>query len=479
LDENGEPLLDGNQLPLLIEKGKKGKTTVFRVIDGMVKPFMDKDQNLIVGTTPTLYEYIRREQPFANRWSPWDVLKDPGSVMQDHSDAEWVAFRNHPKVEEVQNHPFYENNKKVEPTHLPDYIRDIREQKDAKTFEVDPDRVELFEIYYKEYDKDIRGYRMHLRVQATGHDEALFDDISPYNIEGFPLETVSFLGDPERAQSLSMIDVLRPQIDSVNVSLTQLANFRERFSQKYIYDKNRTTEREAQRFASGRIASVIGVRMPAGEDVRTAFRPVETPPLDQTLLVQLDQDWNNVQKLSGLTDVQLGGPGIARQATQVNAIEGALGVRLQEMADRLADGILGVLRKEKQLLQQFGDYPVALKITQKGEEVWHQFTAADDIPDDLDFTFDIHTAAFQSRAAEKTETLELLNIVGNLGHNLTPIFERLYKAYGYPDVGSIIGQPQPVPGEEPVQSLSANAIDSNRANRTLNPGSNPVSDSNI
>lgn len=468
-DDDGTPLLAGG-LPLHIDVDG----IVYREEGGLFRAFLDKDQNFIPENHPTLNERILREQPSAIRWSPWDFLKDPKSVLPDHTDSEWVAFRSYPHIDEVKNHPFYENTSKLEPTHIPDYIREIRDQRPKRiSDDAMTDRVQLYELYYKEYDKAINSWRTNLIVLAEGHDAPLFHDFSPLKIKGFPVESVVFIEDPERSESVSMIDVIRPQIDNLNVALSQLSNLRERNNQKYLYNKNAgISEGDARRFAAGRIADVLGVRVDPSMDVKRAFQVPEMLPVDQAVIQEIQLAWDTIQRISGINEHHLGGAGVARQATQASFIESALGVRLQEKADILADGILGVMRKWKDLLIQYGDFAVALKINRAGEDTWAEFKVSDTVPEALDFTFDIHTSAFQSRTQEKNETLQLLNIVAAIPNvNLLPILERLFRAYGFPTIENMFlpTQPQANPGEE-GQSLSERAIDTNSANAFLNPG---------
>lgn len=473
--ETGEPLKDTAGNPLLLDDA--GNVFVEET-SGRVRMLIEQDGH---GAPPgrdypMLNEYVEREKPYAIRWSPWDFLKDPSSLMLDNSDAEWICYRSSVPVEEVRENPYYENNKEVEPTHEPSYIRSLRNRERFR--EGIRDNVTLYELYCKKYDRSTNSYRMYMKVFAEGHDEFLFNDVSPLATRGFPGVSWGFLLNPESGDPLSPVEILRPQIDAINVARTQAANHRERFHHKYLYKKNRgITERDAKRFARGGIGSVLGVKLDDDNaDVRKAFQAAETPPLPPELWQEIENYWNDIRRVDGTPPTHLGGSDVARQATQASYIEGAIGVRMSMKQDIIADAVLEAMSKWTDLARQYADNKWTTKVLgSDGAEQWQTMIVSEAIPDDFDSMADMHLSSYQGSQNTKAELREFLNLVANLpGINLQPIITRLAREYGFPTPEMIYTQPQPqpvAPGQQqprPVGSLSENAIDSSSANRALN-----------
>lgn len=466
VDAQGQPLFEADGA--LFVQEASGRMSMVREADGYgAGPGRDY---------PFLDESIEREFPYAKRWSPWDFLKDPLSLMPDCSDAEWIAFRASLPVDVVRNHPQWKNNKDVEPTQEPDFIRNVRDRHIVETLE-ESKRVQVYEVYCKQYDKKSKSMRVYLKVVVKGHNKFLYHGPSPLAVRGFPVVGFSFIDNPESPFPLSPVEMVRPQIDAINIARTQAANHRERFHHKYLFNKNAgVTERDAKRFARGKIGAVLGVKVPPEMPASTAFQPAAVPSIDQAINQEVLNYWSDIQRGTGINEHHLGGAGIARQATQASYIESALGVRLNMKQDLIADAILEVCAKWTDLDRQYGQYEESYKLTGIQPEVWETFVVAESIPADFDMSADMHIAAFQAVEQEKKEMLELLNLTANIpGVNMAPILERVFKAYGFPTPETMFQQPPPMmPGEEGTGSLSETAIDSSSANRALNQSANAV-----
>lgn len=424
---------------------------------------------------PMTNEYIEYEYPYALRWSPWDVLKDPFSMRADASDARWITFRTTMTVDEVKNHPFWENTGKVKANSEPDYIKDLRQHNLIQEHN-ENDRVVVYERFCKKYDKTTNSTRMYQQILVEGVDAFLFNEPSTLAVRGFPLVGLSFHTNPESPFPISPVEMLRPQINAINIARTQAANHRERFHQRYIANKSAgITSRDAKNFAKGGIGSVLLVKQPVDMEARKAFQPVDVPQMDQAVNQAVEDLWRDILRGSGITEHHFGGAGVARQATQASYIESALGVRLNMKQDLIADAILEVCQKWTDLDRQYGNYEQTFKVTGIDGETWETFKVADAIPEDFDLAADMHVAAFQAIEAEKAEMLQLANLVANVpGMNLKPVWERLFKAFGFPTPETMYTPPPPqMPGMEgePTGSAAETAIDTNTANQALNPKS--------
>lgn len=471
--ETGEQITNAVGEPLV----RDPEGNVYILQGGVLRPFMNADGTAVSpgNLLPHLHEDIRREQPYMLRWSPWDVIVDPDCTDVHLGNAMWVGCRSILPLEEVKNHPLYTGTKDLQGTKEPDYLREVR-NKHLLRDEDDVERVELYEIWHKEYNKNTKNYEMKWKVMAKGHDRFLLDEPSPYIMEGFPLEVLTFEIDPESRDPQSPIEIVMPQMEIINVSRSQYTTHRERFNQKYVFNRSAgITDRDAKNIAQGPAGAFIGVKMDPQIPVGNAIAPVVVPPMMAEIYNDAEIAFEDLRRIFGLNDYHLGGTGIGREPTEASYIENAFSVRLNEKQDAVGDLLHESLRKVKQILQQWADFETQFQITHQGEQVWATFVVADNIPKDLEFVIDIHTASFQDKATERKDMLDLLNITAAIPEvNKLPILERLFKTYGFPDPNMLI-QPvaPPVTGPdgqplEPGGPATANAIDPAALNQPPN-----------
>lgn len=484
--ETGEPMADGSGYPLLSDP----TGAIFIEEPGGVIPFMDKDGNRIPPgqLKPTQRENVKWQAPFAERWSPFDVLRDPRSLKADLSDAGWVAFRVTAPLEEVKNNPAFIKAKDLVSNTQPDFLKNVREYNKKRLHEInDDDYFTYYEIWCKEYNPKTKSWSLYMKVVADGCDHFLYDDLSPYQIDNFPCSVLAFEEDPESGQPLSLIEAVRSQIQVINVSRTQYTNHRERFNQKMVFNRSAgITDADAKRIAKARYGAFIGVKLEPGVDPRTAIRPLEIPPMDPNVYGDSEIALGDIRRVLGIPEHYLGGQDVARQATQAGYIENALNIRINEKQDIVGDFLVEILRGWKQVLQQYGDFEKEFQITLMGQEMWQNFHVSQNIPDDLDFLVDMYPSTFQSKEQERQEILELLNLTANIPEvNRMVLLERLFRAYGYADPSMLIqpvqppmlgpdGQPMEPGAEQSMGSLSQGAIDTNSANAALNQGVNAM-----
>lgn len=482
----GEPLLRDSKGNVWVERG--GRFVQIMDKDGDIPPL---GQEMI-----EINEYMRRGQLYAVRWEPWNFLRDPEAKYVDCSDSTWVAFRAVLPLKQVKGNPRYKNTSTLKGTQIAPSAIERSMYKIFPMFRThvpeELDRVELYEVWRKEWNDDLKRWDMWLYVMVKGHDKFLLEEKSPWLAEGFPVQVLAFREDPGNSHPQSIIEKVQPQINTMNLARTQFANFRERFRSKYIANSTVIDEADALNVIQGK-EELAMVTVDEGVDLATVMKGLDIPELNPAILGDYDLALREIRIVSGITEDMLGGAGPGRQATQASYIQGAANVRLQHKQDRIGEFVKGIAKYWKQLLQQFGDYQMAVRIEGTvQEQEWAEITVAEEIPDDIAFDVDVYPSAFQSKEAQLQSAMSMYNLLRQ-DPLIQPekLINKVLKAFGESAPEAFIMPPQP-PQIDPATgqpidpnahggAAKAGAIDQNelrQATRAQNPN-NTLSGENV
>lgn len=452
-DDMGNELYDDNDNAML--KDPQGNLYINR--DGRFIQLMDRDGELVVAEQehPTLHEYVRREQPYGVRWAPWDVLRDPRGRYVDLSDARWVAFRSIVPVEEVRNNPLYRGARDIEPnrTARSEVVASF-EKYDLLT--QDDERiacVELFEIWCREWNKAKRRYDIYQKVIAAGHDKFLLYRRSPYLAEGFPVAVLAFDEHPHRPYGWSPLRSIDPQIEALNYAVARETTLLDQQVQRWAYNAQFVDKEEAEEFASAPDGAVIALKKIGDPSIPIAnvIHNFTVPQISPDIKIFYDRRRDEIQVVFGASDYQMGGSGgPSRQATEASLIQSGFSVRVEVKRGAVGKLVNRVARYWAQLLRQFGDYQMALRITNDvGQEVWEPFKVQDAVGDEVDFTVDTYPSMFQAREVTQKIAENRYNLLRNDQMvNPQKLIEDVFRASGVQDVTAYMAQQQPqVPGQ--------------------------------
>jgi hypothetical protein len=428
-NDAGEPFMSDPAGNIFLDR----PTGIAQVMDKKGNPVSEVDN-------PTLNEWVRREQPHAVRWHPKDVLRDPEGRNADLSDSRWIAFRAVLPLEEVKGNPLYKNTTDLQATRkLSHDLLDMTEKRtDDETAPEEERRVEIYEIWAKEYNKARKRYDMKRKVIAKDHDKFLLDEDSPFLAEGFPCAVLTFTGDPDDPYPTSMADFVEDQIQSMNVSRTMLATHRNRFFRRYIANEAVVSREDAEQVANASDGQVVMVNVSEDVDLRRAFVPIEDAQLQPEVYNDYNLARDEIQIITGVSDYQFGGQGVSRLATEANFIQGGFAVRLNHKQDMVGDFVIHICKYWKQLLQQFGSFEVFAEVTgEQAEPVWQSFAVAENIPDDVAFSADMFPSTFQAREVLQKAAQDRLNLLApfiQMGLvDPLPLIEDIFKSHGIED----------------------------------------------
>lgn len=442
-EDTGEVLPDGNGNPFL--RDSKGGIYILR--DGKPVQVMEKDGELVMVEQehPTLNEFIRKEQPYAIRWSPFDFLRDPEGRYADLSDSRWIAFEAEVPLEEVQNNPFYKNTSDLEASSRAAESKwtTLRNMWEKDPIDDHLKRVRIYEVWHKEYNKAKQRYEMWQSVVAEGSKKYLLHRRSPYLAEGFPVAPLCFDEDPESPYGSSPLRAIDDQINTMNIARAQQVAHREQHNQRFVANTQFINKEEAEMIAKGMPGDVATVdSLPAEIPIENVFHALPVPAISPDIYNDYNLAWEEIQRVIGLSDYQWGGSGKVRQATEANLIQGSYNVRIEEKQVIVGKLVQHIARFWIQILKQFGTYEQALRITnQVGQEEWVQFKVQDVIPDDLTVRIDVYQSSFQSKEVREKQASDRYNLLRKDPLvNPFKLIEDVFKASGITDPQAYFNQ---------------------------------------
>lgn len=325
------------------------------------------------GNEVTPITKVVKDQPFAERVSPFDVFVDPDATSM--RDIRWIAQRIRRPIAEVKSDKRYAKaaREMVTATAWAKYSDDPSRR---KVQDQSQGYVDVWE-YYDLHSNSISVF------SETCEQFLIKPTAMPYAF-GQPFTMIRNYDVPDSFYPMGDLEAIEPLQHELNETRTQMMNHRKKFSRKYLF-------RESAFDGSGRDALASdddNVLVPVVSDeplggVVAPFPAVINPPefYNQTDLIISDID-----RVSGVSEYQRGGtPEIRRTATEASILMDAANVRTADKLATVEKAIGFIAKRLIQLAQQFmtGEQ-VARVVGKDGVPMWVKFDR-DYIAGDFDF----------------------------------------------------------------------------------------------
>lgn len=286
--------------------------------------------------------------PWFLRARPEDVIFPSGCT--DKESAEWVALRLFRKLDDLKKDTKYANTKDLSSKSSP--LRttaegvssvDIREYQ-----QIDEGNqwVELWEIH------DLRTGK--IKVITLDCSKFLRDDPDEMQIEGLPIENLTFNPDPDYIYGVPDARIIYPQFLELNDIRSQAQKHRRVNLIRAIVNEDALSQEEIQKFTSDKVQAVIRAKMGATTDIRNVIASVSpgVSGILQDLNMQGEVARGDIRETVGFSR---NASGEYQGKTHISAEETkqvfkSLNIRLDERRDQMADLLTGVVRKWNQLI---------------------------------------------------------------------------------------------------------------------------------
>lgn len=372
-------------------------------------------------------EFIKAESPYVVRVSQKNYRWDTEPDCMD--ERRWEAFRIIRPIDDVKKNPRYSNTKdlkanvsidtSITSTWLVDGVHG-----EAKAHF---DRVELWEIWDRKTHT--------LKVYVPGHDQFIFDDAWPFDMDGFPSEILYFNEVPDFPVPLADTATYADQQIELN-RLTRMEMEHARKSvPKYIARKGAFEPDELDRLLTGEDSYVA-----EADDVSTAIAPmpIANTPYDW---VRVKEDLRRqIREIDGTTMLDRGERANVETATEANYIQGPSFARSDDRRSQFEDFWRRVIPKFAAVMRQFKtgeEFIPILGSDAAALETFLKFNPAD-VPQDVEkeFLFEIEIGSTeplndQVRQGKMGALFQMLN--GDEMTNQRELRRRLLESYGERD----------------------------------------------
>jgi hypothetical protein len=340
---------------------------------------------------------VVRDEPFAERVSPFDVFVDADATSM--ADIKWIAQRIRRPIADVKADKRYSKaaREAVEIMAVHRYSDDPSKRKvNDKNYGY----AEIWEYY------DVQNRTM--AVFCEGGEQFLIKPTPIPFAFGHPFVMLRNYEVPDQFYPMGDLEQIEPLQKELNATRTQMMNHRKKFSRKYLYKESAFDQmgRNALEDDSDNVmVPVVGDENIGA--VVTPFPAVIDPPefYNQSALISGDID-----RITGLPEFMSGGlPEIRRTATEISAVQDAVNARTSDKLAIVEISISEVARRMLMLAQQFmtGEQ-VARLMGKDGEPMWVTYDR-EYLEGDFDFEVVGGSTQPNNEAQRRQKALQLMD----------------------------------------------------------------------
>jgi hypothetical protein len=408
-----------------------------RLSQELVKAKTPQDVRAVEGRIEALeqtVDLLRPAGPWAKFRRPHDVLIDPDSIEDDHSDARWLMIRDFISTSYL-NARFREQkgDTKVslyKPTHvvqagesgensaeheINNYsLFDSSEKAGAASFgygdEQSYQRAQRTECWWV-WDKTTR------RVMLYADNDWdwpvwVWDD--PYHLQGFfPVYKLQFYTDPEEPMSKGEVTYYLDQQDAVNQINSEFKQARQWARRNLFFDKNKVSKDEVEKMIKGDEDVAVGVDVPEGMNLKDFVVAIVPPSMQFVQLFDKKPILEAIDRVSSVQPVMRGVEFKTNTTNQaINTYNSVQQTRTDEKIDAVEDYIGQIAWGITQLcLQYMPAEQVATLIGQSDAKTWKQMSA-DEIAATVQMNVVGGSTQKQTSESKKQQALQMGQVLG-------------------------------------------------------------------
>lgn len=403
----------------------------------LVKAKTPQDVRAIEGRIEALeqtVDLLRPAGPWAKFRRPHDVLVDPDSLEDDHSDARWMMIRDYLGTEYL-NARFRQQKGDTKmslykPTHvvsagesgensaeheINNYsLFDDSEKAGAASFgygdEQSYSRAQRTMCWWV-WDKTTR------RVMLYADNDWdwpvwVWDD--PYGLQGFfPVYKLQFYTDPEEPMSKGEVTYYLDQQDAINQINSEFKQARQWARRNLFYDKNKVSKDEVERMLKGDEDVAVGVDVPEGMNLKDFVQAIVPPSMQFVQLFDKKPILEAIDRVSSVQPVMRGVEFKTNTTNQaINTYNSIQQTRTDEKIDAVEDYIGQIAWALAQLCLQFmPKEQVASLIGEASAASWKQM-APDEIAATVQMTVVGGSTQKQTSESKKQQALQMGQVLG-------------------------------------------------------------------
>ena len=299
------------------DEKKKPKSVIDR---GLEKIGLKKKEEKV--EHPEVDYTIISERPYVAYVSPFDFLSDPrGKTLNE---CMWVGQQFRKTVKEMKENKKYKNTSKLQGSEPSVGGIDLRNvsQSEIEDFRF----VDLYELHYRTEDG------IYILVLSKDDDvwAEHYHELSPYNIEGWQFDELTFNKHRHKKFTVSDITKLRSIQDRFNSTMEAIMEQVDRYVPKIAYDEGSITVEGEEALRNGDVGAIVKCTKNPNE----VIKELQLTQLKADLKALLEHFIDIVSITTGLTRSQIMGVSTAETATAETIAQGGYTLRITEMNDR-------------------------------------------------------------------------------------------------------------------------------------------------
>jgi len=404
--------------------GKYGYHYIYGTPDeGQIIPGLDEQRDEETGVSYNVN--VKKDTPWFLRLHPRRFVVPYKTITLD--EVPWVACSDECPTEALRNDPRLRNRTDIPVTGT--LNEKAAPGPKAATLANDRKRGENDPMEYTKYWEfyDLRDGKM--RIFVEGYDKILYEE-DMLDLEGVPFDSLVFNPDEYFFWGASDVIQILGQQKAIN-NMVNLQLWYWRAGLAFMgYDRGKVEEEDLGKILSEE--PMLGV--PVDGDPHTAFANFNLPAPPQ-LMAALEEMEGHIRDTIGFSRNQAGEFDLSsrRTATEVEAVQQAANLRVDERRDMLADLYTRVTERFLQMIFRYWTAPKIVEVTGiEGIPYWVQFTG-DQIKGEYHIQVDPDTVVPRTKRMKREEALALLKVFGQ-DQTVDPIALRKYVLSNFENV---------------------------------------------
>ena len=376
---------------------------------------------------------------------PWVERVDPELYFVPYgtrvgTNMEWADHMVIKQTEDAKRSPLYKNMSDLEGTHLDMALLSHEKQQLYQEMEREATWVAIHEIRDARRKEIVAVVLPDKRIIRGPEEDVL-------QIEGLPFVDFTFNEDVEYYWGPSTARIIEPQQLEINEARTQLMLHRRIDLKKFLFDGNRITDDEIDKFMSEDVGPGIKVKGPPRE-VALELQPSMPPDL----AAYTDLIRGDMRAAVGMGRQQMAElAGGRKTATESQIVQQAHDIRMDEKKDVMADTLTTVMRKVNQIVFSFWDQERVTEVVGfDGARYWVAYTPQA-IKGEYDLKVDVESMTPTTKALRRKDLVQIIQALSqNPNANLDYLMRMLAREFDWLDAMQVLPQAPEMQNGQPM-----------------------------
>lgn len=400
---------------------------------------------------------VKVNRPSLRYVSPIDVLLP--SHVSDVTETPWYAIRNVQRVEDVKANPMFDKEAvamlKSERLDVDDNARRLETEQHNES---DLDALTTVVTFY-----DVKAHRMVVFTKDCskplyeGPNPNQFDDVCLVHLRGYR--------DGEHLRGFGDLELVAGLMDKLNFVVRQQLENLDRQGTVFVARDDMLTDEDRANLEMARPGDVVLARgLPDGVRLQDAIEAFPTTALSPDVYNARQQIIDDMGKVLGLSDFQLGGLGPSRMSGTAAAVaDGVATLRSQQRLEAYEAFYGRVANLFYKLSRQHLDEDQVVRIVGPDGSLFQETLDAEELSFDYFVKVKTGSMAAVNPATRAQRGMELMNLAERLeasGYDADTLRRYALREMGVdPDLMGVRRQPPPEPAAPPAAVGPAPAMD--------------------